>query len=98
MLADNIGRGRVDEDRRGPSPIVGASATENRGWHLRLPLVGRSEEHSQLVAAFLRASQDTQLVTLIGAAGSGKTRLVSAFQEWAKLDLPEVEIWQGRAF
>ncbi len=99
VLADNIGRGRVDEDRRGPLPILDASATENRNRRLRLPLVGRSEEHSQLVAAFHRTSQEgTQVVALIGAAGSGKTRLVSAFQEWAKLDSPEVELWQGRAF
>ena len=99
VLADNIGRGRLDEDRRGPSPIVDASATEKRNRRLRLPLVGRSEEHSQLVAAFHRTSlEGTQVVALIGAAGSGKTRLVSAFQEWAKLDSPEVEVWQGRAF
>ena len=51
------------------------------------------------MAAFHRTSQEgTQVVALIGAAGSGKTRLVSAFQEWAKLNSPEVEIWQGRAF
>lgn len=95
VLADNIGRGRVDEDRRGPS----AGTTENRGRRLRLPLVGRSEEHGRLVAAFRQASQGgTQLVALIGAAGSGKTRLVSDFQEWAKLNSPEVEVWKGRAF
>ena len=98
VLADHIGRGRVDEDRWGPMPIVDASSSEIRGRRLRLPLVGRSEEHSQLVTAFRQASQGAQLVALIGAAGSGKTRLVGAFQEWAKLDSPEVEIWQGRTF
>ena len=37
-------------------------------------------------------------MVLIGAAGVGKTRLVSAFKEWALLDTPETEVWQGKAF
>jgi len=28
----------------------------------------------------------------------GKTRLVNAFKEWALLDTPETEVWQGKAF
>lgn len=99
VLADNIDRGRVDEERPGPSSMGGSGPTGDSGQRLTLPLVGRSDEHSRLVAAFRRASQDgTQVVALIGAAGVGKTRLVSAFQEWAILDSPETEVWQGRAF
>lgn len=98
VLADTIARKRLVENRRGPVSTVDATSTESRGQHLTLPLVGRCEEHGQLVAAFRRASQGAQVVALIGAAGSGKTRLVSAFQEWARLESPEVEVWQGRAF
>jgi DNA-binding SARP family transcriptional activator len=99
VLADNIDRGRVDKERPGPSIVGGSGPTGDSGQRLTLPLVGRSDEHSRLVAAFRRASQDgTQVVALIGAAGVGKTRLVSAFQEWAILDWPETEVWQGRAF
>ncbi|HEX6384396.1 MAG TPA: AAA family ATPase [Anaerolineae bacterium] len=99
VLADNIGRGRVGKDRSGPSSGDGSGPTGIAGRRLILPLVGRSGEHSQLVAAFGQASQDgTQVVAVIGAAGSGKTRLVSAFQEWVLLNSPEAELWQGRAF
>ncbi|MDX1616771.1 MAG: BTAD domain-containing putative transcriptional regulator [Candidatus Promineifilaceae bacterium] len=99
VLADSIGRGRIDEELHGPAPMAGAASTEIRGRRLTLPLVGRAAEHGRLVTAFHQAVQEgAQLVALIGAAGVGKTRLVSAFREWAKLDSPEVEIWQGRAF
>jgi predicted ATPase len=61
--------------------------------------VGRAEEHSQLVTALGQTGEEgAGLVTLIGAAGVGKTRLVNAFLEWVALDSPGVEIWQGRAF
>ncbi len=64
-----------------------------------MPFVGRAEEHSQLVAAFGQTGEErARVVTLIGAAGVGKTRLVEAFQEWVTLNSPGVEIWQGRAF
>ena len=64
-----------------------------------MPLVGRAEEHSQLVSAFQQTVQGrAQVVVLIGAAGVGKTRLVSAFQEWVMLNSPEAELWQGRTF
>ena len=98
VLADNISRGRVGEERLAPSFVVGF-APAHQGHRLTLPLVGRSAEHSRLVAAFQQTVQDgAQVVTIIGAAGVGKTRLVGAFQEWAMLEMPEVEIWHGRAF
>jgi predicted ATPase len=52
-----------------------------------------------MVAAFRRVGREgAPVVALIGAAGVGQTRLVSAFQEWAMLDSPDVDVWQGRAF
>ncbi|MDX1415301.1 MAG: AAA family ATPase [Candidatus Promineifilaceae bacterium] len=99
VLADNIGRGRVGKDRSQLSSRDSYSTTRAAGQHLMLPLVGRSEEHRLLVTAFGLASQDgVQVMTVIGAAGSGKTRLINAFQEWVRVDSPEAEIWQGRAF
>jgi DNA-binding SARP family transcriptional activator len=99
VLADNIGRGHVGEERPGPSFVAGSGPTGAKGQRLTLPLVGRSDEHSRLVAAFRRAGREgVQVVALIGAAGVGKTRLVSAFQEWLLLDEPQSEVWQGRAF
>jgi DNA-binding SARP family transcriptional activator len=96
VLADSIGRGRVAEERQGPS---GAGPSRAAGQRLMLPLVGRSEEHGRLAAAFQRAGQDgAQVTAVIGAAGVGKTRLVGAFQEWVGLESPEAELWQGRAF
>ena len=98
VLADNIGRGRVAEDQWGSLPLVDAAPTKIRTRRLRLPLVGRAEEHSRLVSALRRSNQAAQVVALIGAVGAGKTRLISAFQAWANLDSPEVEFWLGRAF
>lgn len=44
---------------------------------LTAPLVGRGDEFDQLVAAFERAwRRRTQIVSLIGEAGTGKTRLM----------------------
>ena len=64
-----------------------------------LPFAGRADEHSQLVTAWHKVNQSgVHIVTVIGAAGVGKTRLVNAFQEWVSLDSPGVELWQGRAF
>ena len=98
LLADNIGRGRMGEEHPGLPARAGSSRTGATG-RLTLPLVGRSAEHRRLDAAFRQAGQDgTQVMVLIGAAGSGKTRLVSTFQEWAMLDSPGAAVWQGRAF
>lgn len=66
VLADNIGRGYVAEERPGPSPAAGSGQTESSGRHLTLPLVGRADEHSRLAATFHRASRDgLQVVALI---------------------------------
>jgi len=95
VLADNISRGRVRQERATPQSAP-PSTDQNR--HLTLPLVGRADEHRQLVGAYRQIGRDkTQVVALIGAAGVGKTRLVDAFLAWATLDAPEIETWQGRA-
>lgn len=99
VLADKIDRSRVDEDLRASSATVSATLTRASGGRQILPLVGRAEEHSRLAESFRRASQSAvQIVAIIGAAGAGKTRLVSAFQEWAMLESPQGAVWQGRAF
>jgi hypothetical protein len=96
VLADNISHGRVRQERATPES---APLSTDRDRHLTLPLVGRADEHRQLVAAYRQIGQDkTQVVALIGLAGVGKTRLVDAFLDWAMLDTPQVETWQGRAY
>ncbi|HUX86024.1 MAG TPA: AAA family ATPase [Chloroflexota bacterium] len=61
------------------------------------PLVGRSHEHEQLVAAYHAARrQGARTVVLVGDAGIGKTRLAAEFSRWATGQ--GAEILQGRAF
>jgi DNA-binding SARP family transcriptional activator/predicted ATPase len=99
VLVDNIGRDRIREERLGPSSAGSAGPSAATGQLVTLPLVGRSDEHGQLVTAFRRAGQnEAQVVAVIGAAGVGKTRLVSAFQDWVVLESPVAKLWQGRAF
>jgi DNA-binding SARP family transcriptional activator len=71
----------IETERAGPDRFVLRSAQEAaRPLALRLdvPLVGRDEELRQLAAACAVASHEqvTALVTVIGEAGIGKTRLV----------------------
>jgi hypothetical protein len=48
----------------------------------RTPFIGREEELKQLLEMFARARKErTQVVSLIGEAGIGKSRLVHAFRE-----------------
>ena len=99
VLADNIGRGRLGEERQTRLTVGGEGTTTLPERRLTLPLVGRAAEHGQLVAAFGQIAQGgAQVVVLVGAAGVGKTRLVSAFQDWVLLNSAEAEIWRGRAF
>jgi predicted ATPase/DNA-binding SARP family transcriptional activator len=102
VLVENIGHDRLPkgpgEKMAAPGPPLGMPPIPARRG-LLLPFEGRVEEHSQLAAAFRQASQGSpRVVALIGTAGVGKTRLLSAFQEWVVLDSPSVEIWDGRAF
>ena len=71
----------IETERAGPDRFVLQSAQEGvRPLALRLdvPLVGRDEELRQLAAACAMASREqvTMLVSVIGEAGIGKTRLV----------------------
>ncbi len=64
-----------------------------------LPLVGREAETKQLIAAFERSLRErsSQLVTLVGAPGIGKTRLVQELLAHVEA-LPELVRWRrGRS-
>src|SRR5579862_1305795 len=64
-----------------------------------LPLVGRTRELDVLVGAFDRASEalEPQLVTIVGAPGIGKSRLVAELFQRIEA-LPDIVLWrQGRA-
>jgi class 3 adenylate cyclase/tetratricopeptide (TPR) repeat protein len=65
---------------------------------LRAAFVGRDEELGLLRAAYERARQraEPQLVTIIGEAGVGKTRLVREAWEWLGLESPEALRRTGR--
>jgi tetratricopeptide (TPR) repeat protein len=99
-LAEHISHDRLPEWTGVATSGSGVATPTYHGRHEQhLPFEGRAEEHSQLSAAFRQASQGSaRVVVLIGAAGVGKTRLLDAFQGWAVLDTPGVEIWRGRAF
>ncbi|HEX6386636.1 MAG TPA: AAA family ATPase [Anaerolineae bacterium] len=78
------------------TPIApGSAATEP----FLTPFVGRKGEHSQLSSAFRQTvTEGSRAAVVMGVGGVGKTRLLQAFREWVRLDTPEVDIWQGRAF
>ena len=99
LLANNIDQGRVGAEHFSALPQGVRTSVANIQKRLNLPLVGRSGEHNRLVEAYQQiGSEKAQAVILIGAAGVGKTRLVNTFKEWALLDTPETEVWQGKVF
>jgi len=62
------------------------------------PLVGRDSELSLLKETYARVRRDesVQLVTLVGEAGVGKTRLLQELAQWLD-DEPDIVYWrQGR--
>jgi DNA-binding SARP family transcriptional activator/tetratricopeptide (TPR) repeat protein len=62
-----------------------------------VPFVGRASEHTALVEAFQRACDgDARVITLIGEAGIGKTRLAEHFLNWAATQ--GADIVSGYAF
>jgi DNA-binding SARP family transcriptional activator len=88
----------IETESAGPDRFFLRSAhTGVRPLALRLdaPLVGRNEELRQLEAVYARATRDrvTVLVTVIGEAGLGKTRLV---HEMAGRLAREVKVLTGR--
>ncbi len=61
------------------------------------PLVGRSEELAQLDACYRRLGGHlTQVVGVVGDAGSGKSRLIYEFKERLQRDHQAVRFFEGR--
>ncbi len=77
-----------------------ALARQLRGIEgVRAEMVGRQKEMEYLQAAFHRVvtRQESEIVTIVGEAGIGKSFLLSQFQEWVEL-LPEFyRFFTGRA-
>src|SRR5262245_11598913 len=66
---------------------------------VRAQMVGRQKEMAFLQAAFQRvlAEQDSEMITVIGEAGIGKSCLISQFQEWIELLPDTFRFFYGRA-
>ena len=62
-------------------------------------MIGREAELSQLQGAFQRAvlASETQVVTAVGEAGVGKSRLLYEFENWLELRPERVRYFKGRA-
>jgi class 3 adenylate cyclase/predicted ATPase len=62
-------------------------------------VVGREAELNQLKGAFDQVVQDRQLrmLTVVGEAGIGKSRLIAEFEEWLELLPRQVYYFKGRA-
>ena len=72
-------------------PTRGVEGVEN-------PMVGREAELERLRDAYLAASEgDPCLVTIVGEAGMGKSRLLDEFATWLDLLPDEIVFIQGRA-
>jgi predicted ATPase/class 3 adenylate cyclase len=66
---------------------------------VRTPLIGRDDDLALLQSTYSRTLRDssTQLVTITGEPGVGKTRLTAEFRKWVD-DRPEIVFWrQGRS-
>jgi len=65
----------------------------------RTPLIGRDDDLALLQSTYARTLREssTQLVTITGEPGVGKTRLAAEFRRWVD-DQPEIVFWrQGRS-
>src|SRR3954465_4605605 len=65
----------------------------------RTPLIGREDDLALLQSTWARMLRgwSTQLVTIVGEPGVGKTRLTTEFRRWID-DQPEIVFWrQGRS-
>jgi serine/threonine protein kinase/tetratricopeptide (TPR) repeat protein len=81
--------------RKVPVPTYRVVAAKARAFQLRThgvegvetKLIGRRADMEVLQKAFLNAVEDheTQVITLVGATGLGKSRLLDEFDKWAEL-------------
>ena len=65
----------------------------------RTPLIGRDDDLALLQSTYARTLREssTQLLTIVGEPGVGKTRLATEFRGWVD-DQPEIVFWrQGRS-
>ncbi len=84
-----------DAPRRGLPPV--AQEQTSSLLTVEPPLIGRGNEHSTLVRLYYSVrNAGPQVAVLIGEAGIGKTRLATAFLDWALAQ--GAEVLQGRAF
>ncbi len=67
------------------------------GQHLTISFVGRTSEFASLVETYRRVTSDgLQVITLVGNAGMGKSRLAQQFVDWAANQ--GTDVLRGRAF
>ncbi|MFN2135599.1 MAG: ATP-binding protein [Candidatus Promineifilaceae bacterium] len=61
--------------------------------------IGRDQELQQLQTAYETAANEKRLtvVTLIGSAGIGKSRLLYEFEQWIELRPEQIRLFKGRA-
>jgi len=66
---------------------------------VEIPMLGREAELISLKEAFYTAIEDheRQMVTIMGEAGIGKSRLLYEFDQWVDLNYEGVRVYQGRA-
>ena len=93
--------------RREPVLLYTVSAEKPRAFRraahdfegIETQMVGRRAELRILQDAFEEAIEEseTQVVTILGEAGIGKSRLLSEFDAWADLHPVQYRIFQGRA-
>ena len=95
-------RGRVEG-----VPTFRVSAAKPRAFRpmtrgidgLETRMIGREAEMRRLQHAFLNAIEDaeTQVVTITGEAGVGKSRLLDAFEQWCELRPEMFYLFRARA-
>ncbi len=78
--------------------LLPVSQEPTSSWlSVELPLIGRGNEHSTLVKLYHTiGTASPRVVTLLGEAGIGKTRLATAFLDWARAQ--GADVLAGRAF